>query len=227
MADNLKIALCISGKARSSMFCFPYIYDAFINNAYNVDVFIHTWDECRAVDLYRPKKIEIESEQDVLSAIIPQLSLHNIRIEGNVYHNVLMYYSIKKCFDLIDKDYDIVIRSRFDLLLQPKFDLTKIVRGLLNNEYDMYIPNVEFNMGGYNDQVAIGTYQSMKIYSDTILNLNQFANDLGRWHPETFLGKQLDDNNIKVYQNHVDYRLVRNVSVTTHWHENPYNFLNL
>jgi len=138
-----------------------------------------------------------------------------------------MFYSIKKCFDLISKDYDIVIRSRFDLLLQPKFDISRVVASLLSSEYGMYIPNVEFNMGGYNDQVAIGTYQSMKIYSDTILNLNQFANDLGRWHPETFLGKQLDDNNIKVYQNHVDYRLARDVSVTTHWHENPYNFLNL
>ena len=41
--ENKKIALCLSGKPTSSMFCFAYIYDAFLNNNYNVDVFIHTW----------------------------------------------------------------------------------------------------------------------------------------------------------------------------------------
>jgi hypothetical protein len=225
--DNKKIALCISGKSRSSMFCFPYIYDAFINNNYNVDVFIHTWDECRVIDLYNPKKLEIENEQEVLNSIIPQLNLENIKIEGNIGNNILMYYSIKKCFNLIDDTYDIVIRSRFDLLLQPKFDIIPIITDLNLKKYDIYIPNESFNMGGYNDQVAIGTYNSMKSYSDTILNLNEFANKLRRWHPETFLKKQLDDNNIKVNQTDLDYRLVRNVSATTHWPENPYKFLNL
>jgi hypothetical protein len=225
--ENKKIALCISGKPRSSMFCFPYIYDAFMNSGYDVDVFIHTWNHCRAIDLYKPKKIEIESDKDVLDAIMPQLNLQGVLIEGNVYHNVLMYYSIKKCFDLIDEDYDIVIRSRFDLLLQPKFNLSEIVDSLLKKDYDIYIPNEEFNMGGYNDQMAIGRYNSMKIYSDTFFNLNEFAYELGRWHPETFLGKQLDDNNINVYQNHFDYRLVKSSSVITHWPENPYKFLDL
>ena len=223
----MKIALSISGKPRSSMFCFPYIYDAFMNNAYSVDVFIHTWNHCRAIDLYNPKKIEIESEQDVLNSVIPQLDLNGIRVEGNVYHNVLMYYSIKKSFDLVDDDYDIIIRSRFDLLLQPKFNINLIVDDLLTNKYDVYIPNVEFNMGGYNDQMAIGTYNAMKVYSDTIFNLNEFAHELGRWHPETFLGKQLNDNGINVYQNDLDYRLVRSVHATTHWPENPYKFLDL
>jgi hypothetical protein len=209
------------------MFCFPYIYDAFINNNYNVDVFIHTWDECRVIDLYNPKKLEIENEQEVLNSIIPQLNLENIKIEGNIGNNILMYYSIKKCFNLIDDIYDIVIRSRFDLLLQPKFDIIPIITDLNLKKYDIYIPNKSFNMGGYNDQVAIGTYNSMKSYSDTILNLNEFANKLRRWHPETFLKKQLDDNNIKVNQTDLDYRLVRNVSATTHWPENPYKFLNL
>jgi hypothetical protein len=28
---KIKIALCLSGEPRSSMFCFPYIYESFIN----------------------------------------------------------------------------------------------------------------------------------------------------------------------------------------------------
>ena len=223
----MKIALCISGKPRSSMFCYPYIYDAFMNNTHQVDVFIHSWDDCKAIDLYRPKKVEINSDTEALNMIIPMLNLNGIEIAGNVYHNVLMYYSIKKCFDLIEDDYDVVIRARFDLLLQPKFDIESILNNLQDKKYDIYIPNEEFNMGGYNDQLAIGTLNAMKIYSDTFFNLNEFAQQLKRWHPETFLGKQLNDNNIKIHQTHWDYRLVRNVNVETHWPENPYKFLNL
>ncbi len=209
------------------MFCYPYIYDAFINNEHQVDTFIHSWDMCRVIDLYNPKKLEINSDKAALDMLIPMLNLNGIEIAGNVYHNTLMYYSIKKCFDLIDEDYDIVIRARFDLLLQPKFSIENILNDLQNKKYDIYIPNEEFNMGGYNDQLAIGTYDAMKIYSDTFFNLNKFSHELKRWHPETFLGKQLKDNNIKVHQTDWDYRLVRNVNVETHWPENPYKFLNL
>jgi hypothetical protein len=223
----MKIALCISGKPRSSMFCYPYIYDAFMNNKHQVDVFIHSWNQCRVLDLYKPKKLEINSDSEALNMLLPMLNLNGIKIEGNVQNNILMYYSIKRCFDLIEGEYDAVIRTRFDLLLQPKFDIESILNDLSNKKYDIYIPTEEFNMGGYNDQLAIGTYDAMKIYSDTFLNLNKFAHELGRWHPETFLGKQLKDNNIKVHQTNWDYRLVRNVNVETHWPENPYKFLNL
>ena len=223
----MKIALCISGKPRSSMFCYPYIYDAFMNNKHQVDVFIHSWNQCRVLDLYKPKKLEINSDSEALNMLLPMLNLNGIKIEGNVQNNILMYYSIKRCFDLIDSEYDVIIRARFDLLLQPKFNIETILTDLKNKKYDIYIPNEEFNMGGYNDQLAIGTLDTMKIYSDTFFNLNKFAHELGRWHPETFLGKQLKDNNIKVHQTNWDYRLVRNVNVETHWPENPYKFLNL
>jgi hypothetical protein len=223
----MKIALCISGKPRSSMFCYPYIYDVFMNNKHQVDVFIHSWNECRVLDLYRPKQLEINSDSEALDMLLPMLNLNGVKIEGNVQNNVLMYYSIKRCFDLIDAEYDVIIRARFDLLLQPKFDIESILTDLKNKKYDIYIPNEEFNMGGYNDQLAIGTSAAMEIYSNTFFNLNQFAHELKRWHPETFLGKRLNDNNIKVKQTHWDYRLVRNVNVETHWPENPYNFLNL
>mgnify|MGYP007113563026 FL=1 len=170
----MKIALCISGKPRSSMFCYPYIYDTFINNEHQVDTFIHSWDECRAIDLYNPKKLEINSDREALDVLVPILDLNGIKIEGNTKNNMLMYYSIKKCFDLIEGEYDVVIRTRFDLLLQPKFDIESILNDLSNKKYDIYIPTEEFNMGGYNDQLAIGTYDAMKIYSDTFLNLNIF-----------------------------------------------------
>jgi len=52
-----------------------------MNNEYDVDVFIHTWDECRAIDLYNPKKVEIDSQKDVLDFILPHIDLENIKRE--------------------------------------------------------------------------------------------------------------------------------------------------
>jgi hypothetical protein len=225
--DKVKVALCISGQPRSSMFCFPYIYDAFMNNNHQVDVFIHTWDNTRVIDLYNPKKVIIEDSKKVLDTLLPNITLHNLKIEGNIEHNILMFYGIKQVYDLVDDDYDIVIRSRFDLLLQHKIDFQSIVDDLMSDIYDIFIPSEDFNMGGYNDQVAIGTKSSMKVYSETLDNINNLSHKLGRWHPESFLGKQLDNNNMRIKQLDWNYRLVRNVSVSTHWPENPYRFLNL
>lgn len=58
----MKIALCISGQFRNSMFCFPNIYRSFILN-YNTDVFIHSWEYSEELfDLYKPTKIILDNE---------------------------------------------------------------------------------------------------------------------------------------------------------------------
>jgi len=125
--ENVKVALCLSGLIRNSFFCFPYIYNSFLNNDYNVDVFVHTWNESPVLDLYKPKAIRIENQNEVLNAILPQIHLNkNITIEGNILNNISMYYSIKRCSDLVDDSYDIIIRCRFDLLLQEKINLKQV-----------------------------------------------------------------------------------------------------
>lgn len=222
MGDK-KIALCLSGRATHSLFCFPYIYDNLING-YDVDVYIHTWDKCRVINMYNPQNTQIENQELILDQILPQVNLNNLRIEGNINNNISMFYSIKKCFDLLKGKYDYIIRSRFDLVLQPEFNLQPIF-DKLDKGYDMFIPNTDFNMGGYNDQFSISTPESALIYSNTFLNINQITQNLGRWHPESILGYQLDTNNVKIFQHDIDYRIVRNVNIQTHWPENPYNFI--
>lgn len=222
-----KIALCLSGLIRHSFFCFPYIYQNFLNQGLDVDVFIHTWNESPTIELYNSKKYQIENQQQVIDAIKSQIDFGSIRIEGNVSNNISMYYSIKKCFDLVPSDYDIVIRCRFDLLLENNLDLKTIVSGILNKDYDIFIPGKIFNVGGYNDQLAIGSYSAMKVYSDCIFHLNLLTRELKRWHPESFLGLWLDKNNLKIQQDDYDYRIVRAVNAVLSWPEKQYNFKNI
>lgn len=223
-----KIALCLSGLIRNSYFCFPYIYDSFLNQGLDVDVFIHTWNESPIINLYNPKNLMIENQKDILDFILPQINLNSdVRIEGRIANNVSMYYSIKRCNDLVDDEYDIIVRCRFDLLLQEDIQFKNIVQDILDKKYDIYIPNTEFNMGGYNDQLAIGSYSSMKLYSDCYFSLVEISNKIKRWHPETFLKEYLDSFDLKIYQDEYDYRIVRDVKPVLHWPENPYNYKNI
>jgi hypothetical protein len=228
MADK-RIALILSGKSRSGMFCFPYIYDAFLNNNYNVDVFVHTWDDYRVLDLYKPKQILIErNEQEILEYLFRQLTLSNtMSFEGRIDNVLLMYYSLKRSFDIIDEPYDYVIRSRFDVIIQDKFNIEPIITELEEDKYDIFIPDEVFNFGGYQDRVAIGKFEAMKTYCDTIVNINSIATSINRWHPETFLKHQLDSEQIRVMQRDINHRLVRSSSVVTNWPENPFKFLDL
>jgi hypothetical protein len=223
-----KIALCLSGLIRNSFFCFPYIYNSFLNSEYKVDVFIHTWNDSPTISLYNPLKYKIENETDVINQIRPQIPLDGVRIEGNVNNNIKMFYSIKKCFELVPDDYDVVIRCRFDLLLQDKINLKYWVDKILLNEFDLYIPTERFNMGGFNDQLAIGSYNAMKIYSDCAYYLHNLSKALNRWHPETFLHTYLNQYNLIIIQDDYEYRIVKNVnSISVHDPQTPFKYNNI
>lgn len=229
MVDNLKIALCLSGQPRNSMFCFPYIYDAFLNNGYKVDVFIHTWNECRVIDLYRPKALTIETNpQDVvIKQVLTQLQIPaGISTEGHVNNNILQFYSLHKAFELVPADYDYIIRCRFDIIIQDKFNLKKVIETLQSSEYGIFIPDEIFNFGGYQDRVYIGNYSTMKAAMELILHLNEMLQQMNRWHPESFLKARLDSTGAKVYQQDVNHRIVRTCKVDVNYSEN-FNFLNL
>ena len=228
--ENKKIALCLSGRTKSSMFCFPYIYDAFLNNDYNVDVFIHTWEQSRVIDLYRPKKFEIEQydSQTILNYFLSQLTLPNdIKIQGRIDNVLLEYYGNSKVFSLVDSTYDYIIRCRFDIIIQDKFNLVEIIDGLNSDEYDIFSPDEIFNFGGYQNRILVGKYSAMKSAMNLIENVNILANKTGVWHPETFLKTQLDNDCIRVYQKDINHRIVRSSSVVTNWPENPFKFLDL
>ena len=169
----------------------------------------------------------MENQAEVVNDIKNKIDFSSVTINGRVTHNISMYHSIKKCFDLVLDDYEVVIRCRFDLILKNKINLKDIVNGILNKEYDIFIPGRIFNVGGYNDQLAIGSYSAMKVYSDCVSHLSELTNELKRWHPESFLGVWLDKNNLKIQQDDYDYRIVRAVHPIFSWPEKHYNFKNI
>ena len=245
MSGKIKVALCLSGEPRSSMASFPYIYEAFLkdNEMYNIDVYCHSWKGFRAMDLYKPKNLKIEHINDKLfiDDILNGVQNYPTKINSlksltesftpntSLFKNsILMLSSIKKCFDLIQEPYDIYIRCRYDIFFRSKFWLFPILKDIVKNKYDMFIPlryaYSEYDYHQYNDQISIGNYFSMRVYTNLINNLNTLINKTDEWNPEVWLKHWLDTNKIKVNEHFIDYTLIRQSSLITN-EEYYINFL--
>ena len=228
----MKIALCLSGEPRSSMFCFPYIYESFINlgNEYKVDVYIHSWNNFRALPLYNPLKVKIEhNKSQQIKAQIPH------PYNTSYYQNhILMHYSIGECFNLIDESYDVYIRCRLDLIFDSKLILYPIFLDILNNQYDIFSLHSDYPTkptNGIDDQILISNFKgaqilsqySYQILSSTSIYFDNLTQEIGGFVAEGYLKNYLDKQDIKVVNNPLsNYRLVRNSQIQT---DKPFNFL--
>jgi hypothetical protein len=124
-----------------------------------------------------------------------------------------MYYGINKVIAMVDDTYDVIIRIRPDMYLNNKLELDMILSDITTKKYEIQIPSPQYNFGGYNDQIAIGSYHSMKIYGNFINHIQNVSNENKWWHSETLLKKYLDNYSISVNQLEYDYKLLRDVTL--------------
>ena len=213
----MRIALCLTGQPKHSMFCFPYVYDAFINNSHTVDVFIYSWNDFRASSLYKPKRFQIENEVESEIYIENKFNLKEksplTKTELNIFK---MFFCIKGCFDLVDsQDYDVIIRSRLDLIFSEKINLDVLLKSFFDSHCDLYIPRHKFNTcsSGVFDQLAFGTYDSMKKYSNFFEELGRFfdLNPTFR-RTEDMLCSYLREQHLVITETpYIDFKLTRGV----------------
>lgn len=128
MENNIKIGLCLHGLFDSttdsnSLGIYGYEYiKKHILDVYDTDVYIHSWDLVKSEmikNLYNPIKCKFEKQID-FSELIHNKKLDNLIGAPRSPQSVLShFYSIQKSFELLylnhSEEYDIVIKSRFDL----------------------------------------------------------------------------------------------------------------
>lgn len=121
-----------------------------------------------------------------------------------------MYTHNKKAFQIM-KDYenknhisfDIVIKYRGDIISKNPMPLP------LLEENTVYIPN-DHDWGGVNDQIAIGTKESMEIYCNCIDNIpNLCYSGKSDYHPETLLLNHLKESKLNISRFDFEYSLYR------------------
>lgn len=219
----MKIALCFSGQPRSVEETFPYI-EEHILTPFSPDVFAHvwydtTWTGKRLVSaggviasnpmpndviqkiqtLYNPKRLFIDApkefdEKEYNTRKFPQIKPQN---------SLSQRYSIQKSFELLDGQYDVVIRMRFDWAIQTTIELPKVFGKIL-------MPNDCLHEDGVNDQFAIGPTHLMKIYCNLYDNIDRlFYNDGVVFCDEILLYRHLKQYNVPMHLMPIQYHLQR------------------
>lgn len=244
MSGKIKVALCLSGEPRSSMFCFPYIYESFLNigKDYNIDVFIHTRKNYRAVPLFKPTAYKLDPPKTKniigkyninLNSLPSKLSEntefhHHFSVQSNFITNqLLMLEGIYESFKLSTQNYspyDIYIRLRPDIMTDHNLNLSSIIINILNQKYDLFIPSKSFDPKKkdyknssieYNDQLAIGNFKSMEIYSNMIFYVRELLTKTEKWNAEKWLKVYLENSDIKINSHWLPFYLVRGIQAYT------------
>ena len=123
----MKVALCLHGLFSSAFDAKSNGHDGFnyikknILQKVNADIYIHSWEldkEQEIVKLYNPKKYIFEPQKTFVD-LIESRNLNNLQNARRPIKNVISHFysvteSIKLAFES-DVEYDIVIKSRFDL----------------------------------------------------------------------------------------------------------------
>ena len=236
---KIKIALCLSGEPRSSMFCFPYIYENCINldpKIFEVDVYSYSFKGYRALPLYNCKKYIIDNRNDeemftqwffpMEEKFSPKCMYLLINTSNNFVNNqsgirnlFLMYTNIQNCFNLIQGKYNIYIRARYDLIFQNRIFIENYISTILKGEKDIIIPKeYQFKEDdeGYNDQFAIGNYKGMSCYSNLKNSLLNLINKGVTFRSELLLHDWLNNNNIKVQKSYMEHKLIRNSFINSY-----------
>lgn len=162
----MKIAICLSGQARNwDGFQESYWYDS----SDEVYTFIHSWNNTDYpiglgfITKFNPTAIKTEDwndNEDKFRLMYQQFDCK----EGRHYKSALpMFYSMQESSLLMEKykkehnlEFDLIIRSRFDLRLANKIEY--------NLEKGIHIPS-DRRYYGVCDQLAYGDYDSMVYYS--------------------------------------------------------------
>jgi hypothetical protein len=140
----MKIAICFYGQPRRYKQVLDQWYK--IITELNADIFIHTWygeDRGRVninvnelIEDFNPKEIKVSYPHKLI-----KLTPEDAQFENQSYHSINQAYSISKCFNLIDsyskdlkQEYDIIIKTRFDITLHDVNKLIEFVKNSFNSD---------------------------------------------------------------------------------------------
>jgi hypothetical protein len=190
----MKIALCFSGQARVFEKGYEY-YKRNLLDHYDVDVYIHTWkfpDEDKLIKLYNSKGYETQTpplgEFDQIYTNTPNAEKHPPRFTYR------MLYSMYKCSQLIEGQYDWVIKTRTDYALNVVIPFNQLDNNNLYAPNCRMVPERDFG----NDQFAFGSQETMMKYMSTYENINNYYAAGNQFIGEDLMRANLHEHNLRL-----------------------------
>jgi len=196
--SQLKIAIFFAGRIAAYQHVLHKLLE--IKNTYNPLIFCslnNESDKAEDVAIFC-KVLNIPVEQcNIEKTIVPEW------VERSTVHNKTgmysMFYHQNKAFTHIEQ-YQKQNSMHFDCILYYRADMDSKDKLVLNTPEinTVYIPN-DREYDGYNDRMAYGNYESMKLYSNLINSLEKILRDNPSVNnPEVILKKYLENTELKV-----------------------------
>lgn len=216
----MKKCLCLSGQIRSWSLVKNNWLINFINLNPDIDVFCHFWHSFDNSEYVKNKGNGIIENQnlgkygdydfnDVIGFFKPKSFQIENPLDINTSNTHSMFNSIQRCNNIKNEyeinhniKYDIVIRSRFDLIFNRPFIINDVV------ENTLYVKNRPGGCGGLNDWLAYGNSDVMNSYSNIINSIDEF-NLVGDC-AEGVIGNFADKNKLNIYYIDNVFTIMRN-----------------
>ncbi len=187
----MKVALLLSGQLRTYKSTFVNL-KKFIIDPLSPDIYLSTWSETGSShkelffnnseiiskqylqDFYNTPYVNVEKFDSIFFDEIGDIKVpEKLKIlEKSNYKGTLpMFYHMKKCFDLVEKNnYDLFIRMRPDYIINEELDINsfKTKNTLYFNSYDA---NPEWQVG---DKINIGDFDVMNYSCSVFQKLNEY-----------------------------------------------------
>ncbi|HMZ46119.1 MAG TPA: hypothetical protein PLU36_04895 [Chitinophagaceae bacterium] len=221
----MKIALILTGNLRS----YKTAYNSLVENIIDPlqpDIFIHTWETQDAntptwwnnnliaepektsyedlQQMYNPQKILIEANKDF------QLK-HSVPSRINMPGIYSMFYGWQKGFEIMKQfeeinnfEYDIVIRTRFDILLSQKITIDLLTKCINENMICLPYSDTWFMLGGFVDTFIITNRKIAEKCICLLYNFDIFTENFNSFRhnffiPEIYFGECLNNNGINTF----------------------------
>lgn len=169
----MKIAIILPGHARAWDFCKENFLQTLYDKNHIIDVFVETYNEIFRTDyhLHNEFEMNVTKTDEEIKQMFEGINVVSFSIEPEVkgISEQMQKRKILRVFDSFLKHeekygkYDLVVRSRFDLLLDEKLDYEKILERCSENPKMIYIGNGALHMPE-NDMFAVCNSDTFKIY---------------------------------------------------------------
>lgn len=167
-----KVAICLSGLIRTGVLAHQS-FELFFKDL-NADVFFHTWEDnsskiSKVLDLYKPKKFLVTPKfpKD------PSTNSDGMGSWGNMLYSMMIANEMKKSYEIENNfRYDLVIKSRFDLVFPnnrifPKFSIDP--RTIYSSGGSTGFNHTDYESHSISDIIFWGDSESMDIATNVFM----------------------------------------------------------
>lgn len=212
----MKTALIITGHMRNWKQLFPYFKYKYMD-VYNPDIYIHTWntegwwkwgdfyrqsppiDVIDVIQHYNPKKMFSEVYDSSFDEQFLTIASKYPNSIGYPKNMISQMYKWKKGIELLDEQYDLVIRTRTDV------EYTEALPDFNPNYF--YTPHHPLQQGGLGDMLHAGSQKDMTNFCNVYDHLDELYNQTNMFCSHMLTEQHLKNLNLNWIEFKCDYRL--------------------